>query len=85
MVLRTPEEITKKGKIKGAQEIDFLAKDSEKIIEKLDKNKSYLIYCAGGGRSEECAEMMDKLGFKSIVNLAKGYDDWKKLGFEVIK
>lgn len=81
--LRTPDEITKKGKIKGAQEIDFLAKDSETFIDKLDKKKTYLIYCAGGGRSGECAELMQKRGFSKVINLEKGFDDWKKKGFEV--
>jgi len=80
--LRTTNEIQSKGKIKGAKQIDYLAKDSEEQIKKLDKNKTYLVYCAGGGRSSEAAELMQKLGFKEVVNLEKGYDDWKKKGFE---
>ena len=53
------------------------------VISKLDKTKTYLIYCAGGGRSGECAELMKKEGFTHVVNLEKGFDDWKKKGFEV--
>ena len=56
--LRTTDEITKKGYIKGAIQLDFLAKDAEKQVDKLDKNKTYYIYCAGGGRSGDCAEYM---------------------------
>ncbi|MDX2172475.1 MAG: rhodanese-like domain-containing protein [Bacteroidota bacterium] len=81
--LRTPDEISKKGKIKGAIEIDYFAKNAEEQIDKLDKKKTYLIYCAGGGRSEECAELMQKKGFSKVINLEKGFDDWKKKGFEV--
>jgi rhodanese-related sulfurtransferase len=81
--LRTTDEIKSKGKIKGAQQIDYLAKDAEKEIEKLDKNKTYLIYCAGGGRSGECAELMQKKGFKEVINLEKGFGEWKTKGFEV--
>jgi phage shock protein E len=80
--LRTPDEI-KKGKIKGAQEIDFFASDAEARIDKLDKKKTYYIYCAGGGRSGECAEMMVNKGFKNVVNLEKGFSEWKKLGYEM--
>ncbi|HEY1038412.1 MAG TPA: rhodanese-like domain-containing protein [Bacteroidia bacterium] len=80
--LRTPDEI-KKGKIKDAEEIDFLAPDAESQIDKLDKKKTYYIYCAGGGRSGECAELMIKKGFQNVVNLQKGFSDWKKAGFEV--
>lgn len=81
--LRTPNEIQTKGKIAGALEIDFLALDAEEKIKKLDKGKTYLVYCAGGGRSGDCKELMIKEGFKNVVNLEKGFDDWKKKGFEV--
>lgn len=81
--LRTNEEIKSKGMIKGAMQIDFLDKNAESTIEKLDKNKSYLIYCAGGGRSADCAELMQKEGFKDVVNLEKGFSDWKNKGFEI--
>lgn len=83
--LRTSDEINSKGMIKGAKQIDFLAKDAEVVIGKLDKKKTYLIYCAGGGRSGDCAELMQKLGFKEVVNLEKGFDDWKRKGFEIEK
>jgi rhodanese-related sulfurtransferase len=83
--LRTDEEIKTKGMIKGATQINFLDKDSETAIEKLDRKKTYLIYCAGGGRSGDCAELMQKKGFNSVVNLEKGFDDWKRKGFEIEK
>jgi len=81
--LRTDDEIRNKGKIKGATQIDFLAKDAETKISKLDKSKTYLIYCAGGGRSGDCAELMEKQGFTHVINLEKGIEAWKKMGFEV--
>ncbi len=83
--LRTPQEIQKKGMIKNAIQIDYFAQDAAEKIGKLDRNKSYLIYCAGGGRSTECSETMQKMGFKHIVNLEKGFDDWKAKGFEIVK
>lgn len=81
--LRTDDELKNKGFIKGATQIDYFKKDAEAIISKLDKKKTYLIYCAGGGRSGECAELMQKQGFSHVVNLEKGFDDWKKKGLEV--
>lgn len=83
--LRTNDEIKNKGMIKGAIQIDYLAKDAEAQISGLDKNKTYLIYCAGGGRSGDCAAQMQKEGFKRVINLEKGFDDWKKKGYEVEK
>jgi len=81
--LRTDDELKNKGFIKGAVQIDYFKKDAEEVISKLDKKKTYLIYCAGGGRSGECTELMQKLGFLHVVNLEKGFDDWKKKGFEI--
>jgi rhodanese-related sulfurtransferase len=83
--LRTPDEIKTKGKIKGAVEIDFLAVNAEEVIKKLDKKKTYLVYCAGGGRSGDCRDLMVKEGFKEVVNLAKGFEDWKRNGFDIEK
>lgn len=82
--LRTDDELKNKGLIKGALQIDFLAKDAEEKISKLDKKKTYLIYCAGGGRSGDCAELMEKQGFSHIVNLEKGIEGWKKSGYETV-
>lgn len=80
--LRTTDEMTKKGYIKGAKQIDWFGKTAEQEINKLDKKKTYLVYCAGGGRSGECADLMKAKGFTHVVNLEKGFDDWKKKGFE---
>lgn len=83
--LRTTEELEKKGFIKGAIQLDYLAKDSEKQIDKLDKSKTYYIYCAGGGRSSEAAAYMEKTGFKRVFTLEKGLSEWLQKGFPVEK
>jgi rhodanese-related sulfurtransferase len=83
--LRTTEEITEKGFIKGAVQLDFTAKDAEKQIDKLDKSKTYYVYCASGGRSGDAAEYMEKHGFKRVYNLEKGLSEWLQKGFPVEK
>jgi phage shock protein E len=74
--LRTPDE-TKSGKIPGAIEIDFFGPEFEPVISRLDKSKTYLLYCASGGRSGETAELMEKLGFKRLYNLKGGFREWE--------
>ena len=81
--LRTDDELKNKGYIKGAAQIDWFGKNSESVISNLDKSKTYLIYCAGGGRSGDCADLMKAKGFVHVVNLEKGFDDWKKKGYDV--
>jgi rhodanese-related sulfurtransferase len=82
--LRTTDEINR-GFIKGSVQLDFLAKDAEKQIDKLDKNKTYYVYCAAGGRSSDAADYMEKHGFKKVINLEKGFGDWAKKGFAIEK
>lgn len=75
--VRTPEE-TAEGKIEGAVEIDFEGQNFEAEIDKLDKNKTYLVYCRSGGRSSQASELMAEKGLKNIYNLTGGYLAWTK-------
>lgn len=45
-------------------------------IKKLDKNKSYYLYCRSGNRSYHAAREMAKLGFEKVYNLAPGIIGW---------
>lgn len=83
--LRTDDEIARKGKIARSRQIDFLKTDAEKQIAALDKRRTYLIYCAGGGRSGDCAQLMQQLGFRNVVNLEHGLEEWTRKGFPVEK
>ncbi len=81
--LRTADEITRKGKIAGARVIDYLSDSAQVVIKKLDRTKTYLVYCAGGGRSADCANEMVGLGFKNIYNLTRGFESWKNAGLPI--
>ena len=48
--VRTEEEF-KTGHIPGAVNVDVKAPDFEEKVANLDKNKTYLVHCAGGVRS----------------------------------
>ena len=73
--VRTPEE-TAAGMIAGAEELDFRAPDFQEKLGKLDRNKTYLVYCRSGGRSSSACSMMDEMGFKNVYNLVGGYQGW---------
>jgi rhodanese-related sulfurtransferase len=68
------------GHIPGAVLIDFNAPDFEKKIATLDKNKTYLVHCASGGRSAKAAAKISALNVKSVYNLEGGYRAWEKAG-----
>jgi len=58
----------------------------EQRIEQLapDRDAPILLYCAGGSRSAFAAKTLQELGYRNVVNLAGGYTDWKRNGFETV-
>jgi phage shock protein E len=47
-------------------------------ISKLDKSKTYVVYCRSGARSSNAANYMVNNGFASVYNLSGGLLAWKK-------
>jgi rhodanese-related sulfurtransferase/type 1 glutamine amidotransferase len=82
--VRTGEEFNA-GHIPGAVNLDVLDAGFEKQVAALDKSKTYLVHCAAGRRSANAAEQMKALGFKSVVDLAPGFNGWKAAGKPVEK
>lgn len=78
--VRTPAEY-KSSHIKGAINIDYRAASFEKKIGKLDKRKTYYLYCGTGNRSEQAAVYMKSKGFCKVVSLKRGLAAWKEAGY----
>jgi rhodanese-related sulfurtransferase len=74
--VRTPEEF-QSGHLPGAVNIDVQKDDFEQNIQPLDKNKTYLIYCKSGRRSEKALKMLYDAGFKKAYHLKGGIIAWQ--------
>jgi len=48
-------------------------------LEKLDRDKPVIVYCAIGGRSRVAAQMLSGYGFDKIYNLSGGIQAWNGL------
>ena len=48
-----------------------------------DKTRPLVVYCSVGSRSAFAAKSLAELGYEDVVNLAGGFTDWKRNGFEV--
>lgn len=46
-------------------------------IDKLDKSKSYYVYCRSGNRSFHAGNYMLKSGFEKVYNLEPGIKGWQ--------
>ncbi len=75
--VRTPQE-TDLGTIPNALIIDFYNSNFDTEIAKLDKSKSYLVYCRSGGRSVDASNKMIATGFSDVTNMKGGYSAWSK-------
>lgn len=53
------------------------AKEFERRISFIDKNKPVYVYCLAGGRSAAAAAKMRKEGFKNVYELTGGINAWK--------
>lgn len=74
--VRTPGEF-KSGYIPGAINIDIYAADFQTQVQKLDKSKTYLVYCRSGARSSNAGNFMVTNGFKEVYNLQGGMMGWR--------
>ena len=80
--VRTPAE-WQEGVIEGATLfIDFKGANFEQQIAKLDKSKTYIVYCRSGGRSAGASQVMFDNGFKNVINMQGGIMSW---GGKVVK
>ena len=93
--VRTPEEFADEH-IENAINLDFLSETFRGELDKLDKNKMYLIYyqsgvslclCGSPGPSigMETLNMMFTLNFRKAYNISDGLNQWKAEGLPTIK
>lgn len=75
--VRTSEEF-EEIRLPNSMNIDFYnPKNFIQELEKLDKNKSYYVYCKTGNRSATTCDLMKEMGFTKTYNLLGGITEWK--------
>ncbi len=77
--VRTPKEFTEEH-IENAINLDYYSETFRGELNKLDKNKTYLIYCRIGGRSGSALDIMKELNFKEVHNMLGGILAWNAEG-----
>ena len=82
--VRTTSEY-RAGHLPETKWIDWFSTTFADEAAKLDKDKFYLVYCAGGIRSARACKKMSEMGFKYLVDLAPGFKGWKAAGKAIEK
>lgn len=73
-----PEEEHVEGKIPNHVLINYFDSDFEaQLLDKLDRNANYLVYCRSGNRSGKACQLMSEIGFTGeLYNLDGGIKAW---------
>lgn len=76
--VRTPAEFGIRH-VKTALNVDFYSRSFEEMLGKLDRKRTYLVYCASGNRSRQASAVMQKLGFLEVLSLSEGFSTFAAL------
>lgn len=77
--VRTPSEYIS-GHITGANNISVEGELFTATVERLDRKKSYYVYCGAGVRSAKAAAILREKGFEKVFDLGDGLDAWIENG-----
>jgi len=82
--VRTQKEFDAE-RIAGAVIVDYNSPSFRDKIAKLDRSKSYLVYCRTGNRTNGAVKVMRELGFPNVSVLPGGITEWKDSGFPTVR
>jgi len=81
--VRTPEEFARE-RILGAVNIDIRSETFREEVERLPREKVYLLYCRTANRSVRAFEVFQELGFREVYHMLWGIVGWKEAGLPVV-
>lgn len=82
--VRTPEEVAS-NHIANASFINFYDPEFRQKIAVMQKSKPIYIYCKGGGRSSQAAQILIDSGFQKVYNLEGGIMAWEYAGNPLVE
>ncbi len=82
--IRTPEEFQTEH-IEGAVNLDYYSDSFKEELCKLDKGKTYLVYCRRGERTERALPLFRECRFRRLYVMPEGLKGWVELGFPTVK
>lgn len=82
--IRTPQEF-QNGHIEGAINIDYRSPTFGADLDRLEKTKTYFVYCRIGRRSGDAIGIMIRKGFTSIYRTPGDIVAWRAAGLPLVK
>ncbi|HOT95019.1 MAG TPA: rhodanese-like domain-containing protein [Methanoregulaceae archaeon] len=82
--VRTPTEFERE-RLRDAVNLDVSAGVFKDRAARLDRDRTYLVYCQIGTRSAHAAAIMADLGFTKVYNMKGGIVKWKEAGNPTVR
>lgn len=73
------------GHIEGAVNMDFMESNFSDKLASLDKEKTYFMHCASGGRSAKALNAMRDMGFVAVYELEGGIRAYTAAGKSLVQ
>jgi len=54
-------------------------------VDRLDRNKTYILYCRSGNRGSSARAVMLEMGFSRAANMRGGFLEWQRARFRIVK
>lgn len=67
------------GTIQGFKHFNLFDSSFKSRISKLDKSKTFVVYCRSGSRSRSACNIMSGQGFENVYNLKGGIMSWNRV------
>lgn len=82
--IRTPQEF-QDGHIEGAINIDYRSPTFGANLDRLEKTKTYFVYCRIGRRTADAIRIMTQKGFKNIYKTSGDIVAWRAAGLPLVR
>jgi len=82
--VRTPGEFAQ-GHLGGAVLVDYSSPEFRQQVARLDRTKTYLVYCRTGNRSSRAMGILQELGFQNVYHLERGIKRWLEKGLPTVR
>ena len=66
--------------LEGAINMNLISRFFKTRLDVMDKSRTYVVYCKLGGRSKIAQKLMQRLGFRTVYNIAGGTLLWEEDG-----
>ncbi len=73
----------KRGHLPNAIMIDAFNENAKSLLNKLDRNKEYLVYCTTHIRTDILIKIMSEMGFMQVYIMREGILKWEANGLPI--